>query len=147
MKSPNDADWIRGVNGNLTYGTLLLGRLCLTYWLQRDIKACFIVTASIEGMHGMFSVDGIRPRGHASMVYPVVKAGQISFVENTQLTLEARAKAKKMGKANQRFNAVLPGAVWTNIWKSEKKEDVVNAGLILDNWVPMEPLIDCFIDW
>lgn len=76
---------------------------------------------------------------------PVVKAGQVSYVENTQLMLETRAKTKKMPRANQRFTAVMPGAVWTNIWKMESKEDVIKAGLTVENWVPMDKLVDCFI--
>ena len=118
IKTGNDDAWIAGIQGNLV-GTILLGRLATSYWVEKDMEAAFVVTASIEGMHGMFSPDGWRGRGHASMVYPVVKAGQISYIENTQVFLEARAKAKKMPKAAQRFNAVLPGAVWTNIWGTE----------------------------
>lgn len=144
LKTGDDSGWINGVQGNVI-GTFLLARLSLSYWLEKDMRAAFVVTSSVAGMHGMYSLEGWRKRGHSSMIYGAVKAAQVAFVENTQLTLETRAKTKKMPRAQQRFTAVLPGAVFTNIWRMSSKEEVIKAGLTTDNWVPMEKLVDSFM--
>lgn len=54
IKTGHDEDWINGIQGNLV-GTIQLGRLALTHWTSKEMEAAFVVTASIEGMHGMFS--------------------------------------------------------------------------------------------
>ncbi|KAI9019131.1 hypothetical protein DFJ74DRAFT_676123 [Hyaloraphidium curvatum] len=142
LKSGNDEGWMRGIQGNLV-GTILLGRLSLTYWLEKERNGVFVVTSSVNGMHGFYHGAA---RGHPSVSYPVVKAAQISYVETTQATIDARARNKGMPHGNQRFHAILPGAVFTNIWGASTPEEVVKQGLARDNWVPMDKLVDAYID-
>ncbi|KAI9027044.1 hypothetical protein DFJ74DRAFT_704463 [Hyaloraphidium curvatum] len=151
VEEGSDDEWIRGIQGNLI-GTMVLARTALTYWTKEDKTGAIVITSSIAGFFPSL--------GQPCMSYSVTKAAENQFVKNLQVLLEGRAKAKGLERASIRCNSVMPGMVWTNIWKKSRHADKhyqdqkdfeernpFGKALFEANgrWTPMDKLVDAYI--
>jgi len=128
LKSGRFEGFKKGIEGNLL-GVMLLCTLAASHWLKSGTAGVCVITSSASALLGLEfggHIDGSCAFEFCALesmllrwlpfTDPTAKVAQLQWVANILATLDGDPDLKG-SKSPIRFNAIVPGFVWTQIWK------------------------------